>query len=78
MISDRRWLGKIYAPLSGELMEINEELELTPEFINEDSYDEGWMFKIKPDNLDDLNSLIHGKANIEKMILDDLEKYKED
>ena len=33
-----KWLGKVYAPLSGELIEVNEELETSPELINEDCY----------------------------------------
>ncbi|QGY30425.1 glycine cleavage system protein GcvH [Pantoea cypripedii] len=37
----------IYAPLSGEIIEINEELEGSPELINSDPYSDGWLFKIK-------------------------------
>jgi glycine cleavage system H protein len=72
-----KWLGKIYAPLDAELVEINEELELDPTKINEDCYGEGWMYKIKPDNMDDLNNLIHGEEAVEKWVLADIEKYKD-
>ena len=72
-----KWLGKIFAPVDGELIEINEELELDPTTINEDSYGEGWMYKIKPDNMDDLQNLIHGPEAIEKWVLADIEKYKD-
>ena len=72
-----KWLGKIYAPLDAELVEINEELELDPTKINEDCYGEGWMYKIKPDNMDDLNDLIHGQEAVEKWVLADIEKYKD-
>ncbi|MGL4861066.1 MAG: glycine cleavage system protein GcvH [Enterobacteriaceae bacterium] len=37
----------IYAPLSGEIIEINEALEATPELVNSDPYDEGWLFRIR-------------------------------
>jgi len=72
-----KWLGKIYAPIDGELVEINEDLELDPTTINEDCYGEGWMYKIKPDNMDDLNNLIHGQEAVEKWVLADIEKYKD-
>jgi glycine cleavage system H protein len=72
-----KWLGKIYAPVDAELVEINEELELDPTKINEDCYGEGWMYKIKPDNMDDLNDLIHGQEAVEKWVLADIEKYKD-
>ena len=72
-----KWLGKIFAPVDGELIEINEDLELDPTNINEDSYGEGWMYKIKPDNMDDLQNLIHGPDAIEKWVLADIEKYKD-
>ena len=40
----------IYMPVSGEISAINSELEDSPELINEDSFGEGWLFKIQPDN----------------------------
>ena len=72
-----KWLGKIYAPVNAELIEINEELELDPTLINEDSYGEGWMYKIKPDNMDDINNLIHGSEALEKWMAEEIEKYKD-
>jgi glycine cleavage system H protein len=38
----------IYAPVSGEIVEINNELTNNPGLINTDPYGAGWMFKIKP------------------------------
>lgn len=46
------------APLSGEIIAINESLEDDPEIINSDPYGEGWFFKIKPENADDYNELM--------------------
>lgn len=48
----------IYAPISGEIVEINENLEDAPETINADPYGDGWMFRIQPDNEDQLNDLL--------------------
>ena len=73
-----KWLGKVYSPLSGELIEVNEELETNPELINEDCYGKGWLFKIRPDDKRELGNLIHGPEAIEKWILADIEKYSEE
>ena len=75
-IESGKWLGKIYAPLNGEIAEINEDLESGPELINEDCYGKGWMYKIKPDNMDDIENLIHGQEAVEKWLLADIEKYQ--
>lgn len=49
----------IYSPLSGEVVEINEDLEQTPGLVNEDPYGSGWIFRIrvqKPQEFDELLS----------------------
>ena len=48
----------VYAPNTGEVVAINEALEDDPEVINTDPYGEGWMYRIKPDNADDFDSLL--------------------
>jgi glycine cleavage system H protein len=73
-----KWLGKVYAPVSGELAAVNEALETNPELINEDCYGKGWLFKIKPEDLSELNNLIHGKDTVEKWVLADIEKYAQE
>ncbi|WP_048160145.1 glycine cleavage system protein GcvH [Thermococcus sibiricus] len=45
-------VSEVYAPVSGEVIEVNEELEEAPEKINEDPYD-AWIAKIKPSNLEE-------------------------
>lgn len=77
-IESGKWLGKVYAPVNGELVESNEDLEENATIINEDCYDKGWMFKIKPDNMGDIDNLIHDPIDIEAWILEDIEKYKEE
>ena len=49
----------IYSPVSGEVVEVNEALNDNPSLINSDPYNDGWIFKIRPDDpveLDDLFS----------------------
>jgi len=40
-------VSECYLPTAGEVVAINEELEAHPEYVNEDAYGKGWMFKIK-------------------------------
>jgi glycine cleavage system H protein len=51
----------VYAPVSGNVTEINTELDSNPENINSDPYG-AWMFKMKPDNLADVEALLDAAA----------------
>ncbi len=48
----------IYCPVSGEVVDANEELLERPELVNESPYERGWIVKMKPSNMDDLDSLM--------------------
>lgn len=48
----------MYAPLSGEVTEVNEELDGEPELINSAPFGEGWIFSMKLSNADDLDNLL--------------------
>ena len=48
----------IYAPVSGEVIEVNPALEDTPELINSDPYGEGWMYKIRVVSVEELDNLL--------------------
>ena len=48
----------LFAPFTGEVVAVNEELDLTPEMVNETPYAEGWMIKVKPDDPNAINSLL--------------------
>ncbi len=62
-IQSRKWIGKLVSPVSGEIIEINEELEDDTSLINTDPYGEGWIIVIEASDLDsDLGNLIHGDA----------------
>ena len=52
----------VYSPLSGEIIAVNDSLEASPEIINDSPYDDGWFFKIKPDNLDELADLLDAES----------------
>ncbi|EIK4761391.1 glycine cleavage system protein GcvH [Vibrio parahaemolyticus] len=59
----------IYSPVTGEVVEINEELEDSPELINEEPYEGGWILKVKlsdPSELDDLKDAEEYLSSIEE------------
>ena len=59
-----KWMGKIFAPVSGEVVEVNEELEDDPSIVNQDPYGKGWMFKIKMSDPSEVDSLMKGDSVI--------------
>ena len=52
----------IHAPASGTVVEINANLEDDPDFVNDDPYGKGWIYKIKPDNIADVEQLLSSTA----------------
>lgn len=52
----------IYSPVSGEVIEINEDLVDSPELVNEQPYDNGWIYKMKLNNASDMDNLLDAEA----------------
>ena len=50
--------GDVYAPMSGEVVAVNETLEDSPELVNEDPFGEGWLARIKPNDMDEWDELL--------------------
>lgn len=48
----------VYSPLSGKVVEVNENLKTKPELINEDPYNAGWIVKLEPSNPKEYESLL--------------------
>jgi glycine cleavage system H protein len=59
----------VYSPISGEVIAANDSLGNAPELVNSDPYGQGWLFKIKPTNKDELSQLLDAKA-YEKVVED--------
>jgi len=57
----------IYAPVTGEIVEINEELEDSPELVNEEPYEGGWIAKIKISDVEELAKLTAGDKYLESI-----------
>ena len=48
----------IYAPVSGEIVKVNKDLEDSPELVNSDAFGDGWLFQIKLENESELDDLL--------------------
>jgi glycine cleavage system H protein len=63
LVESMKASSDLFTPIGGEIIEVNTELEDSPEKINEDCYGAGWLFKIKPSNLEaDLAALMDANA----------------
>lgn len=51
----------VYAPLSGEVVEVNEALTDNPELVNQEPYAGGWIFRMTPRNVDELGKLLNAE-----------------
>lgn len=52
----------VYSPLSGTVIEVNEDLANAPELINQDAYTDGWLLKLKLSDAGELNDLLDADA----------------
>lgn len=52
----------VYSPITGEIVEVNEELENSPELVNSDPFGEGWLFKIKAEDEEEVLGLLDAEA----------------
>ena len=51
-------VSELFAPISGEVVEVNEDLADKPELVNEAPYGDGWMLKVRPSDENDLDDLM--------------------
>ena len=52
-------VSELYAPVSGTILELNEELENSPDLVNNDPYGDGWIIKISPNNPNERDELMN-------------------
>ena len=51
-----------YMPVAGEIIEVNDGLNDSPETVNSDPYGEGWMIKVRPDQPDSISNLLDAES----------------
>jgi glycine cleavage system H protein len=74
-IQSRKWIGRLVAPVGGEILEINEDIEDDATLINQDPYGDGWILVMECENLEDeLQNLIHGEAAVVEYIEEQIKK----
>ena len=57
-IESTKSVSDLFAPITGEIVAVNEGLEDDPALVNSDPYGEGWIVEIRPENADDLANLL--------------------
>ena len=58
-------VSELYMPIGGEILAVNGDLDESPEIVNNDPYNNGWMIEIKPDNPAELDALMTRDAYLE-------------
>ena len=55
-------ISDLFLPVAGEVIELNEALEENPELVNKDPYGEGWLIKVKPEDIKAVEDLLDAEA----------------
>lgn len=80
-IESMKTTNEIFMPLSGEIIAINDELEIEPELVNTDPYGDGWLIQIKINDRNEIDDLLDANSYfeiIEELDEDDYEFEEED
>lgn len=72
-IESGKWVGRLKAPVNGEIVAVNSELNDCPYLLNDSPYEEGWIVKIKPSNKAELRELFSLENNADdfKVFIDE-------
>jgi len=61
----------IYAPISGTIVEVNEDLDDSPESVNSDAYGDGWIYKVKMSDPDEFHDLMDADSYADSILEDE-------
>ncbi|MGB9622757.1 MAG: glycine cleavage system protein H, partial [Candidatus Bathyarchaeia archaeon] len=77
-IESGKWVGPLKAPISGKIVEINEEVLKKPSLINEDPYGKGWVAVVEVSDLNEVANLIKGSDQValESWLKEEIAKHK--
>ena len=71
-----KWVGRVKSPVSGKIVEANEEIEWESTLVNEDPYGQGWLAKIEMDDAGELDNLLKADSReFAALIAAEREKY---
>ncbi|MCK4433323.1 MAG: glycine cleavage system protein H [Methanomicrobia archaeon] len=71
---ENEWEEELLMPLSGIILDVNEELEIDPEVLNNDCYTVGWLIRIALANPEEIKYLIHEKSEVKNWIIAEIAK----
>ncbi|MCK4246971.1 MAG: glycine cleavage system protein H [Methanomicrobia archaeon] len=71
---ENEWEEELPIPLSGIILDVNEELEIDPEVLNNDCYTVGWLIRIALANPEEIKYLIHEKSEVKNWIIAEIAK----
>jgi glycine cleavage system H protein len=78
-VQSSKWVGKLVAPVSGEIVEVNEKLEDDSTLINSDPYGDGWIMIVQPEDFDgEKGNLIHASGAVTEWIEAEIKKAEEE
>lgn len=63
-------VSELYAPISGKVVEVNEDLDDSPEFVNESPYEKAWMIVVEPSDKSEVDNLMTAEQ-YEEMVKED-------
>jgi glycine cleavage system H protein len=66
-VEARKTVAELYAPLTGQVLEVNEELSDSPELLNEDPFDSGWIAVINISDHEELNLLMNSEDYVDSV-----------
>jgi glycine cleavage system H protein len=73
-----KWVGRVPAMVTGEVVEANEELEWEPQLVNESPYDEGWLVKVSMPDPSELDNLMKADSpEFKAFVEEEAETYKD-
>lgn len=61
-VESTKAVSDLLMPISGEIMDVNTDLAESPELINQDPYGAGWLIQVKPEHVDEMESLLTAEA----------------
>jgi glycine cleavage system H protein len=77
-VQSSKWVGKLVAPVSGTIVEVNEELEGDSTLINKDPYGAGWIMIVEPEDWDgEKGDLLFGEAPVTEWLDGEIKKAEE-
>lgn len=78
-LQSSKWVGKLVSPVSGTIVEVNEELEGDSTLINTSTYDEGWIMLLEPEDWEDeKENLLKGESAVSDWLEGEIKRADEE